>query len=87
MAVYSGLRYKNGDPLTLLKIRNPWGRKEWKGNWCFSHPNWTEAIRELTNYKINPKDGSFFMSYDDFSIYFDHVNICRINLSNRNSWT
>jgi hypothetical protein len=26
------------------------------------------------------------MNQEDFSLYFDHVNICRVNLAHKNSW-
>lgn len=86
MEVFSGLVDQQYNPLTLLKVRNPWGRKEWKGNWSFRSPYWTPELRKHVNYENDPKDGSFFMSYENFAVYFDHVNICRVNLSYRNSW-
>jgi len=30
----------------LLKIRNPWGNFEWKGDWSDASPLWTPALRE-----------------------------------------
>jgi len=29
----------------LLKIRNPWGRAEWTGDWSDASNKWTEALR------------------------------------------
>lgn len=72
--------------ITLFKVRNPWGRKEWQGRWAFRDQQWTPALRNKLDYNINPHDGSFFMSETDFIMYFDHVNICRINLAFKNSW-
>lgn len=34
---------------------------------------------------MDPKDGSFFMSHQNFMMYFDFVNICQVNLSYVNS--
>lgn len=28
-----------GQPVKLVKLRNPWGEKEWSGDWCDDHPN------------------------------------------------
>jgi calpain-15 len=41
MNIYSGIRVA-GQDLTLIKIRNPWGRKEWQGNWSFKSSSWTK---------------------------------------------
>jgi calpain-15 len=32
--------------LTLLKIRNPWGNKEWNGDWSDGSNLWTEELKE-----------------------------------------
>ncbi len=39
------LTYKN-QPLRLLKIRNPWGRREWNGDWSDSSSIWTPELKE-----------------------------------------
>ena len=30
----------------LLKLRNPWGRGEWTGDWSDSSSKWTPALRK-----------------------------------------
>jgi hypothetical protein len=40
MKVYENLPYKNS-VVTLFKIKNPWGKKGWKGDWSFKSPFWT----------------------------------------------
>lgn len=34
----------------------------------------------------DPKDGTFFISYEDFTIYFDNINISKLNLGYFHSW-
>lgn len=37
-------------------------------------------------YVKDPKDGSFFISYEDFVIYFDNINISKLNLGYTHTW-
>lgn len=85
MNVYSNIKVKDNE-VTLIKIRNPWGKKEWQGRCSFKSDFWTPALREKFDYKVDPQDGSFFMMKEDLILHFDHVNICRVNLANKNSW-
>ena len=85
MGVYSGLRVA-GHEFTLIKVRNPWGRKEWQGDWGFRSHLWTKELRQLLGYESDPRDGSFFVSKKDFALYFEHVHICKVNLAYKNSW-
>jgi calpain len=76
----------------LVRLRNPWGSKraeEWNGKWSDDS---TEMIDEWENInkaideedgdeaeKINPelmKDGTFFMSFEDFMELFTRMSIC-----------
>jgi hypothetical protein len=34
-----------GQFLRLLKLRNPWGKVEWKGDWSDSSKLWTTELR------------------------------------------
>ena len=75
---YSILDVKELHGLRLLKVRNPWGRISWRGNWSFNSPSWTPELLEL--FKINPREmnsnadnGVFWISYFDFLKYFHSV--------------
>ena len=60
-----------------MKVRNPWGEGEWKGDWCDNSRLWTPSLRAQLNCK-NENDGIFHMSYDDFRNVFTDVEICII---------
>lgn len=61
----------------LVRIRNPWGQKEWKGSWSATSEKWTTALRtRLQHHKTFAKgDGTFFMSYDDMLQRFHHMDV------------
>lgn len=64
------------DGLRLLKIRNPWGSFEWKGDYCDSSPLWTKELKDKVNYS-NVDDGIFYMKLDDFLKYYPYTFICK----------
>lgn len=35
----------NGVECNILKIRNPWGKVEWKGEWSDSSIKWTNPVK------------------------------------------
>lgn len=55
----------DGQVPRLVKIRNPWGKGEWKGDYSDNSSLWTN---ELTNKLKHTKedDGTFFMPFDDY---------------------
>ena len=72
----------------LLRIRNPWGRKEWNGKWS-DDSNETqkngERIEEILNKKyegtsekivLSQEDGTFLMCFSDFRKIFNKIYIC-----------
>lgn len=72
----------------LLRIRNPWGRKEWVGKWADDSEEVLaneERIREALNKKyegthekisVNQEDGTFIMCFSDFRRIFNKLFIC-----------
>jgi len=58
----------------LLKIRNPWGCGEWKGNWRDNDPNWTPEMKKQLGI-VEADDGIFFMEMCDFVKYFEDITI------------
>jgi|TARA_B110000008_G_C16977192_1_gene566353 hypothetical protein len=62
--------------LRLLKIRNPWGKKEWRGEFSSTSASWTKRLGdELSRTRAN--DGEFWISYNDFLVHFSSVDVCK----------
>ena len=71
----------DGEPISLLRIRNPWGTKEWKGAWNDESDEW-KSLSEETKREVNltvKDDGEFWMCWDDFVSNFTRVNICMLH--------
>ena len=62
--------------LRLLKIRNPWGKKEWRGEFSSTSESWTKRLGDLLS-RTRANDGEFWMSYHDFLAYFSSVDVCK----------
>jgi calpain-5 len=72
--------FKSGEKITLLRLRNPWGAKEWNGPFSDGSPEWTK-ISKHEKEKLGltfEDDGEFWMPYDDFVSEFSDLSICRL---------
>ena len=78
---YSMLKFININGEIILKLRNPWGKLIWKGDWSFESKKWTKELRDRYNYNKNPEDGSFYMCWKDFKKFFGEIIICKLNAS------
>ncbi|XP_057301622.1 calpain-5-like [Hydractinia symbiolongicarpus] len=70
----------NAEKLFLVKLRNPWGEKEWNGPWSDGSAEWgklSKKEREKLGIK-NENDGEFWMSFEDFCRHFTTVTICML---------
>ncbi len=65
--------------LRLLKLRNPWGRVEWKGSFSDNSPLWTSELKKYFGFTDEKDDGIFFMPFDNFIEEFENVVICHLN--------
>jgi calpain-15 len=57
----------------LVKLRNPWGRFEWKGLWSDTSSVWTAHAQAALQHNVDENDGSFWMNCMDFSRYFSEI--------------
>lgn len=62
---------------TLIKLRNPWGHKEWTGDWSDNSEKWTPDARKTLEF-CEKDDGVFWMSCKDFCAYFNEIVVCRV---------
>ncbi|CAD7938164.1 unnamed protein product [Amoebophrya sp. A25] len=61
--------------LRLVKIRNPWGGGEWKGDWGDSSSKWDDFPEVKKKIHSDKNDGAFWMSWDDYCDYWDRLGI------------
>ena len=66
------------EKIKLVKLRNPWGEKEFVGDWSDKSSKWTNEIKKKVNFEEAKDDGIFYMSYDDFIKYFSIIEILKI---------
>ena len=75
---YSVIQVKEAYGYRLLNIRNPWGSFEWDGDWSDTSLKWTPRLKKAINPVLDDKDGTFWMSYEDFLKYFSSITICLV---------
>ena len=58
----------------IVKLRNPWGKFEWNGDFSDNSPLWTEELKTKVGY-ANADDGLFCMTIQDFKKCFEFYSI------------
>ena len=76
---YSFLKFLKIGNETIVKMRNPWGKKIWKGDWSFESSKWTKPLRDKYNYHFQPEDGSFYIPWTMFVKYFSSFVFCHLD--------
>ncbi|KAM8854597.1 calpain-5-like [Synchiropus picturatus] len=74
------LAYFRSDKLTMIRMRNPWGQREWNGPWSDSSEEWqkvSKSERERIGVTVRD-DGEFWMTFDDFVSNFTDLILCRL---------
>ena len=64
----------------LVKLRNPWGEKEYNGDWSDKSSKWKEVENYKNEFEFqdDKDDGIFYMSYEHFLYYFRCLEILKI---------
>ncbi|KAJ1197480.1 hypothetical protein NDU88_001338 [Pleurodeles waltl] len=68
------------EKIFMIRLRNPWGNKEWTGPWSDNSEEWnsvSESERSRVGLTVKD-DGEFWMTFDDWCNNFTNVDICRI---------
>ena len=76
----------NNKNLRLIKLRNPWGEKEFNGDWSDKSNKWTTEIKKICEFEGEKDDGIFYMSFDDFVKYFLIIDIAQIEKNYQTSF-
>lgn len=74
------LAYFRSDKLNMIRMRNPWGKREWNGPWSDSSEEWqkvSKSEREKMGVTVED-DGEFWMTFDDFIANFTDLILCRL---------
>lgn len=60
----------------LVQVRNPWGKKEWTGDWSDRSPLWeeNEDVRDILN-PSRSEDGTFWISAEDFVVNYPSIAV------------
>lgn len=69
-----------GVAANLLRLRNPWGKREWNGAWSDESDEWQQLSNEK---KIElglevANEGEFWMTFQDVVLNFDSIQICHL---------
>ncbi|KAK9646910.1 hypothetical protein HCH54_005638 [Aspergillus fumigatus] len=74
---YSIMDAKEIDGRRLLRLRNPWGKKEWNGAWSDGSEQWTPEWMQKLDHKFG-NDGFFWISYEDLLKKYQHLDRTRL---------
>jgi len=62
------------DGTRLVRMRNPWNKEKFFGDWSDRSETWTEALRAEAGDMFG-NDGEYFMAIEDFSTNYSSITI------------
>uniref|UniRef100_A0A8C6Z2E9 Calpain 10 n=1 Tax=Nothoprocta perdicaria TaxID=30464 RepID=A0A8C6Z2E9_NOTPE len=66
----------SGKEIFLLRIRNPWGRRCWKGPWCEGGEGWSQLNPVVTSELLSQiQEGEFWVDEEEFFKEFDEITM------------
>ncbi|KAM4797409.1 calpain-5 [Rhinophrynus dorsalis] len=74
------LAFFKSEKLDMIRMRNPWGEREWNGAWSDSSEEWkkvSKSEREKLGVTVED-DGEFWMTFEDFCKYYTDIIMCRL---------
>ena len=62
----------------LIKLRNPWGKTEWKKDFSDQSSVWGNfpELKKILDHNVSTEDGIFFMRFEHWLEYFEEYSIC-----------
>ena len=61
--------------IRLCKLRNPWKRNNWTGDWSDKDSKWTDSLRKQARKEV---EYEFFISIEDLVKYFIRLDLCQL---------
>ncbi|XP_023807546.1 calpain-1 catalytic subunit-like [Oryzias latipes] len=69
-----------GETVQLVRLWNPWGKREWNGDWSDESPLWKTVSTEDREVCLSVcDDGEFWMTLKDFCKNYSDLDICSSN--------
>ena len=69
---------KEGYEVQLVRLRNPWGKTSFTGDWGPASEMWTDELKEQLNYS-GEDNGQFWIAFKDMKDYFVCVEYCKVH--------
>ena len=63
--------------IQLIKLRNPWGKGEWAGEWNSGSSSWTQEIKDQISYSED--ETILYISLQDYAKQFATTSMCLYN--------